>query len=81
MGFFAREYANSTDIIVQALDRLLGENKPLTGDTIKQAIFDIKTFKSSTAEITFTSNTAVRPVEIYRHGDNARELVKFDPKM
>jgi branched-chain amino acid transport system substrate-binding protein len=81
MGFFAREYSNSTDIIVQAIDRVLGEGKPLSGDSIKQAIFAIKTFKSGVAEITFTSNTAVRPVEIYRHGDSARELIKFDAKM
>jgi branched-chain amino acid transport system substrate-binding protein len=81
MGFFAREYSNSTDIILQAIDRVLGEGKSLTGDSIKDAIFAIKTFKSGVADITFTSNTAVRPVEIYRHGESARELVKFDAKM
>ena len=66
---------------MQAIDRVLGQNKPLSGDSIKDAIFDIKTFKSGVADITFTSNTAVRPVEIYKHGDSARELVKFDAKM
>ena len=46
----------------------------LLDPAIKQAIFDIKTFKSSTAEITFTSNTAVRPVEIYRHGGTTPDI-------
>ena len=66
MGFFAREYSNSTDIILQAIDHVLGEGQA-AHRRHHQATRSSRSRPSSPASPTSpsTSNTAVRPVEIY----------------
>ena len=76
MTFFSREYANSAQIIFKLIDDLIAKNKPLTGENLKAALFEIKTFESPTAKIVFNSNTAKREVEIFRATATGRELVQ-----
>lgn len=75
MGFFAREYSNSTDIILIAAKHVLDAGGTLSGTSLRDAIFEIKDFKSPVAEISFTSNTAKRPVEIQQYTDEGRETI------
>lgn len=75
MGFFAREYANAADIIFQLIDYLIENDRPITGENLRNALFEIKTFTSPTADITFDSNTAKRDVEIWKLVNPGRELV------
>ena len=59
MGFYAREYFNSTNIALKAIDHVLGKGQPLTGEALRNALFEIKNFGSSIANITFDkTNTA-----------------------
>jgi len=67
MGFFEREYFNSTNITLRAIDKVLGEAGELTGEAVRKAIYDIGTFEG-VDRITFEKdkNTAVRGIEVYR---------------
>jgi branched-chain amino acid transport system substrate-binding protein len=71
MGFWEREYFNSTNIILKAMDRVLGEGGTVTGEAIRKAILDIKTFEG-TARITFNTNTATRQIDIMRLDQGVR---------
>jgi branched-chain amino acid transport system substrate-binding protein len=76
MHFFGREYSNSTNMLIKAIDHVLGKGKPLTGENIREAVFEIKSFGSSVATLTFDkSNTATRGVEIQQYGADARKVV------
>ena len=79
MPYFAREYYNSTNILIQSMKRTLDAGKDLTGPNIRDALLEIGTFESGVAKITFdgTSNTAEREIEIYRNGE--KEQIKVDP--
>ncbi len=67
MGFFEREYFNSTNIALKAIDKVLGQGGQLTGESIRGAIYDIGTFEG-VDRITFEKgkNTATRVIEVYR---------------
>jgi hypothetical protein len=78
MGFFAREYYNSTNIALKAIDKVLGDGGKVTGEALRKAIFDIKTFKSEVTTVTFNSNTAQRQVLMVQYGEGARKPVDFD---
>lgn len=73
MGFFEREYYNSTNILLQVIEATLAKGQELTGKNLRDNLFAIKTFNSGIANITFDSNTARRKVEILRHGEKERE--------
>ena len=63
MGFFARQYDNSSLMTFIILDHLIKEKKPITGASMRAALFKIKTFATS-VPMTFTSNTATVPIAI-----------------
>lgn len=71
MGFWEKEYFNSSNIIYKAIDKVMGEGGPVTGEAIRKAIFDIKTFEG-TARITFNTNTATRQIDIMRLDQGVR---------
>jgi branched-chain amino acid transport system substrate-binding protein len=78
LGNFAHEYYNSSNIIFAAMKKVIDDGKEVSGENIRQAIFDIGTFDSPVAKITFAgSNTAKRPVDILRNGEKAQEKVDF----
>ena len=77
-GLFAREYYNDVNILAKAAAKVQSEGKTLNGENLKAAIFEIKTFNSDIADITFEgSNTAKRPVDILRNTATERERVSF----
>jgi branched-chain amino acid transport system substrate-binding protein len=79
MPFFAREYFNSTNIVLKAMDHVVGKGEAVTGEALRAAIFEIKTFGSSIADIKFDkSNTAVRNVEIFQFTKDERKLVAVE---
>ncbi len=75
MGFFAREYYNATNIILQAAKKVLDGGGKLTGTSLRDAIFKIGAFKSDIADIVFTTNTASRPVEIIKYVGKERKVI------
>jgi branched-chain amino acid transport system substrate-binding protein len=76
MGFFAREYYNATNIIFQAAEKVLKDGGEISGETLRDAILAIKTFKSPVAKISFETNTASRPVEILQFKGSERVLIQ-----
>lgn len=77
MGFFEREYYNSTNVLLKVIDATLAKGQELTGKNLRENLFAIKTFNSGIANLTFEGNTAKRSVEILTHGPSARERVKY----
>lgn len=82
MGFYAREYFNSTNIALKAIDHVLAKGGPVTGEALRNAIFEIKNFGSSVANISFDkTNTAKRGVEIIQYTpDSKKVLAVEEPK-
>jgi branched-chain amino acid transport system substrate-binding protein len=75
MGFFAREYFNATNIILEGAEKVMKDGGEVSGETLRDAILEIKTFDSPVASITFETNTASRPVEIRQFRGSERALV------
>jgi len=63
MDFFARQYYNAAEIVLTVLDKVLSEKKPATGENLRTALFQIKTFQGL-IPMTFNSNTATVPIAI-----------------
>ena len=76
MGFFAREYYNATNIVLEAAKSVLDSGGKITGSSLRDAILKIKTFESPIASISFETNTALRPVEILQYRGPERVLVE-----
>jgi branched-chain amino acid transport system substrate-binding protein len=77
--FFSREYYNAANVVFKAMDRLLEKNVPITGESLRSAIFEVKNFGTSVANVTFAdSNTAVRGVEIYQYTKDERKVVAVE---
>lgn len=77
-GLFAREYFNALNIVSKAATKVKSDGNSMNGANIRQAIFDIKSFKSEIADIIFEdSNTAKRPVDILQNTDKARVRIEF----
>ena len=68
MEFFANQYYNAAAIVLKCLDKVVAENKPLTGENIRQALFDIRRFQGL-IPLEFTSNTATMEIDIDRIQD------------
>jgi branched-chain amino acid transport system substrate-binding protein len=78
LGNFAHEYYNATNIILQAMGKVIDDGQEVTGETVRQAILDIKTFNSDVAQISFENgNIAKRPVDILKYGEKERTVVDF----
>ncbi len=76
MGFFAREYFNSTNVALKAIDHLLGKGQALNGENLRAAIFEVKKFGSDIANITFDkTNTAARGVDIQQYTADSRKIL------
>jgi branched-chain amino acid transport system substrate-binding protein len=75
MGFFAREYYNATNVVLQAAKAVLDQGGDLTGTALRDQILKIKVFKSAIADLTFDANTAARPVVIERYQGKERKTI------
>jgi branched-chain amino acid transport system substrate-binding protein len=76
MGFYAREYANAAQIIFKLIDHLLQTKRPITGENLKAALSELKTFETPNGKITFAGNTVRRDIEIYKLTPPGRTLVQ-----
>jgi branched-chain amino acid transport system substrate-binding protein len=63
MGFFSRQYYNAMQIILAVTDRLLAENKPVTGESMHDMLFTIGKFQGL-IPLEFKNNTASVPLDI-----------------
>ena len=76
MPFFSREYANASQIMFKLIDYLLEKGRPITGENLRTALFEVKTFDSPNGKISFETNTARREIEIYRLTPAGRTLIQ-----
>jgi branched-chain amino acid transport system substrate-binding protein len=63
MEFFVRQYYNATQILVTAMDRLLADGQPITGESMHDVIFKIRKFQGL-IPLEFKTNTATVPLDI-----------------
>jgi branched-chain amino acid transport system substrate-binding protein len=78
MEFFVKQYYNATMMMATVLEKVLKDKKPLTGENLRQAIFDIRTFKGL-IPMEFKTNTAsiALDINVMRDGkDNTLKEMK-----
>jgi len=63
MEFFVRQYYNATQIVLATLDKVLADGKPVTGENLRTALFEIKKFQGL-IPLEFKTNTATVPLDI-----------------
>ncbi len=63
MEFFVRQYYNATQVLMTAMDRLLTDGQPITGETMHDIIFKIRKFQGL-IPLEFKTNTATVPLDI-----------------
>jgi branched-chain amino acid transport system substrate-binding protein len=63
MDFFARQYYNAAQIMLVVLDKVISEKKPVTGETLRDALFAIRRFQGL-IPMEFKTNTATVPIGI-----------------
>jgi branched-chain amino acid transport system substrate-binding protein len=63
MEFFVRQYYNATQILMTAMDKLLADGQPITGENMHDVIFKIRKFQGL-IPLEFKTNTATVPLDI-----------------
>jgi branched-chain amino acid transport system substrate-binding protein len=63
MEFFVRQYYNASQIIMTAMDQLLADKQPITGESMRAIIFKIRKFQGL-IPLEFKTNTATVPLDI-----------------
>jgi hypothetical protein len=63
MEFFVRQYYNASQIIMTAMDHLLADGQPITGENMRTTIFKIRKFQGL-IPLEFKTNTATVPLDI-----------------
>jgi branched-chain amino acid transport system substrate-binding protein len=75
MEFFVRQYYNATQILLTTLDKVLADGKPVTGETMRDTMLQIRKFQGL-IPLEFKSNTASVPIDINVMHDGKDETVK-----
>jgi branched-chain amino acid transport system substrate-binding protein len=75
MEFFAKQYYNAAQIVLTTLDKVLADNKPVTGESLHDALFEIRKFQGL-IPLEFKTNTASVPMDINIMRDGKDELLK-----
>jgi branched-chain amino acid transport system substrate-binding protein len=75
MEFFVRQYYNATQILLTTLDKVLADGKPITGETMRDTLLQIRKFQGL-IPLEFKSNTATVPIDINVMRDGKDETVK-----
>jgi branched-chain amino acid transport system substrate-binding protein len=75
MEFFVRQYYNASQILMTAMDKLLADGKPITGENMHDAIFQIRKFQGL-IPLEFRTNTATVPLDINVMHDGKDETIK-----
>ncbi len=63
MEFFVRQYYTAANILFTALDKVLAEGKPVTGENLRDTILKIKKFEGL-VPVVFNTNTATVPFDM-----------------
>jgi branched-chain amino acid transport system substrate-binding protein len=63
MEFFVRQYYNASQILMTAMDQLLTDGQPITGENMRTVIFKIRKFQGL-IPLEFKTNTATVPLDI-----------------
>jgi branched-chain amino acid transport system substrate-binding protein len=74
MDFFAKQYYNGAGVVMTALAKVLGENKPVTGENLREALFAIRNFQGL-IPMDFKTNTARTGIVINVMRDGKDELL------
>jgi branched-chain amino acid transport system substrate-binding protein len=61
--FFPRQYYNATTIVLKCIEKLVKDGRPITGENLRAAVFEIKRFEGLTTAV-FANNTAATQVNI-----------------
>ncbi|HEY7575966.1 MAG TPA: ABC transporter substrate-binding protein [Acetobacteraceae bacterium] len=75
MEFFAKQYYNAAQVVLAALDKVLAENKPVTGENVRDAVFQIRKFQGL-IPLEFKTNTASVPMDINEMRDGKDVTLK-----
>jgi branched-chain amino acid transport system substrate-binding protein len=78
MEFFAKQYYNATQIVLTTLDKVLAEKQNVTGETMHDALFQIRKFQGL-IPLEFKTNTASVPMDINVMRDGKDVLLKEMP--
>jgi branched-chain amino acid transport system substrate-binding protein len=63
MEFFVRQYYTAMNILATAVDKLLADGQPMTGENLRDTILKIKKF-DGLVPVVFNSNTATVPFDL-----------------
>jgi branched-chain amino acid transport system substrate-binding protein len=63
MEFFVRQYYNASQIVMTAMNQLLTDGQPITGENMRTVIFKIRKFQGL-IPLEFKTNTATVPLDI-----------------
>ena len=75
MEFFAKQDDNAAQIVLTTLDKVLAENKPVTGENMHDALLQIRKFQGL-IPLEFKTNTASVPIDINIMRDGKDETLK-----
>jgi branched-chain amino acid transport system substrate-binding protein len=75
MEFFAKQYYNAAQIILTTLDKVLSENKPVTGENMHDELLKIGKFQGL-IPLEFKTNTASVPIDINQMRDGKDVTLK-----
>ena len=75
MEFFAKQYYNAAQIVLATLDKVLADKKPVTGESMHDALFEIRRFQGL-IPMEFKTNTASVPMDINVMRDGKDVLLK-----
>jgi len=75
MEFFAKQYYNAAQIILTTLDKVLSENKPVTGEDMHDTLLKIGKFQGL-IPLEFKTNTASVPIDINEMRDGKDVMLK-----
>jgi branched-chain amino acid transport system substrate-binding protein len=75
MEFFAKQYYNAAQIILTTLDKVLSDNKPVTGENMHDTLLSIRKFQGL-IPLEFKTNTASVPLDINEMRDGKDVTIK-----
>jgi len=75
MEFFAKQYYNATQVVLTAIDKVLADNQPVTGENVHDAVLAIRKFQGL-IPLEFKTNTASVPIDINEMRDGKDVTLK-----
>lgn len=76
--FFPKQYYNATTIVLSCIEYLIKAGKPVTGEALRAALLEIKTFKGITTTV-FNTNTAATQINMNRLTNKTDTIIKVIP--